>query len=203
MNGPILSQLNEAIRAAIEQNPAWDSLAITHHVIDSHGSVVAAWTRDRIYALVCKARNKKRQEDPRQMFFEGFASLNCRLPLDDGFMVLRDAKLSLLRESLRIIVARDAAKSNPKAERIQKLINAMEPWSRAEPGLTVVEYVERAAAGEEPPPPRNRHTHEEQSAIAKRRWATYSKKKKAEISRKREETKRRRRGEASAPRDRT
>lgn len=195
LSGSIATQLKEAIAAAIEENAPWTSQAIAEHVIANNPAVIAAWTLGAITRLVKSARGKV--QDPFQTYFEGFATIDARLPLDKGFKPLRVATITDLRQSLRVQLAKHTSKPDKKLEAIQAMIDRMAPFAAAKHGITVEEYVQLAAAGAPAPVSRRAELPpEDRSAIAKDRWKGIGKKQRREIAAKRVATRKRRRGEA-------
>jgi len=149
LNGSTATQLREAIAAAVEANPAWTSLAIAEHIIAAHQDLILAWALDPITRLVRMARGHA--VDPLQTYFEGFRSLDARLPIEDGHVPLKAATLAQLRQSLEILRARHLDKPTKQMLAVEAAIKRMEPYTVREPrSYTYGEYVQAAAMGFKP-----------------------------------------------------
>lgn len=195
LNGSTATQLKEAIARAIEENAAWTHLAIAQNIVGAFPSMIEAWVLGEITRLVRLARGKA--PNPLQTYFEGFTTLDARLPLDQGYKPLRLATITDLRQSLRVMLAKQASKPNKKLEALQAMIDRLAPFAAAKHGITVEEYVQLAAMGTPPPEVRRAElTEEERRSIAKERWKAIPKKKRREIAQKRVATRKRRRGQA-------
>lgn len=141
MNYSSDAYLRRAVTAAISANPGRTHKEIAQTVIEQNRELLREWVSERVEWLV---RIAQRRENPYQMFLPGLR-LGQALPVRKIFVTLKLATLPLLRESLLTVQRRRSLRADPREAQLRKLIAEMEPYAKAQRGLTVEGYCELRA----------------------------------------------------------
>lgn len=165
MATPVLSGSNETklkelfqLYLSDEQNAPKDKDAMTEQLAKT--DAYAAWAREKLRGWVGHFWPKpaKRTVDERQQFFEGFDSLEVKLPTKDGDKALREMRLGMLKKSREIVWSQHVEKWQQHAEKKpSKLLRAIDaaierftPYGEAEPNMRYGEFVDTAFQGFKP-----------------------------------------------------
>lgn len=151
-------KLQGVIRGALIAGEKSGETVTTDVLLKAEPTLIAAWAAEKLARLIRQTRlaMSTTQDNPYQMFFEGFRSFDERLPMKlrrggAKMTSLGSATITELRGNLR--AQRD--KASAKAQRTVKLIEEMAPYSKHARGLTVQRYCELRAAGVKPREVRN------------------------------------------------
>jgi hypothetical protein len=195
------AKLVDAMRQELESEDPPKSLAeLVAIVYESprHRPLVDTWARDRVSIWALEHMRKlarplmKPAPDPLQSYLPGL-TFRARVPLLEGtFVPLRHATIRQLRESIKAMRDRHAARLEPKLEQMQQLVNEMSPYAQTHHGagkpLTVEGYCRMKADGEPVPVVPSTQEH---ARILKERFAL----KRRAVALKREAAKRTKRAE--------
>ncbi len=188
MTGSNSTKILAAIRTAIDRKPETPTREIVEHLEGDEPELFTEWAKDlareKAHSLIVAQFRPKQSDDPYQMFFPGFQRLSTRLPLKQGFVELRHATITRLRESLLVIQSRAQKRKQPRRDALQTLISEMEPYSRALTGLRFERFCEMRAAGVPAPP--TGLTREQRSMIARANWASMTPAERSAIAKTRE-----------------
>jgi hypothetical protein len=143
------NKLRQIIAVAARRKPRADEAEIVNFIFETESELVIEWARERLALLV---RRETRTEEPLpdpgpyQMFLEGFASLEERLPLPGRGKPLAQATIVDLRRSLKMT----RHKALEKSQRTAALIKEMAPYAKTRRDLTVERYCQLRASGVSP-----------------------------------------------------
>lgn len=148
MSGSNGLKLQALIVSAVNEDATASAEDLARTFFEKEAGLIQAWALERLTSLV-RAEQRARP-DPNQLFLPGFKDLSRKLPLEDGFVKLRDATISVLRKSAAAIQEASKSKVDPKAAKLYVLIDAMAPFAKNKHGITVERFYELRALDKTP-----------------------------------------------------